>query len=59
MDITKFCATNDPRSYLHKPMRHDGYLYATNCHIAVRIAYGTAAQSARQIRALLGEESVE
>lgn len=38
MDITKFCATNDPRSYLHKPMRHDGYLYATDCHIAVRIA---------------------
>ena len=25
----------------------------------LRIAYGTAAQSARQIRALLGEESVE
>lgn len=38
MDITKFCATNDPRSYMHKPMRHDGYLYATNGHIAVRIA---------------------
>ena len=38
MDITKFCATNDPRSYMHKPMRHDGYLYATNRHIAVRIA---------------------
>jgi len=38
MDITKFCTTNDPRSYMHKPMRHDGYLYATNGHIAVRIA---------------------
>lgn len=38
MDITKFCATNDPRSYMHKPMRHDGYLYATTGHIAVRIA---------------------
>ena len=38
MEITKFCATADPRAYLHKPMRHDGYLYATNGHIAVRIA---------------------
>ena len=38
MDITKFCATNDPRHYLHKPMRHDGFLYATNGHVAVRIA---------------------
>lgn len=37
MDITKFCATNDPRHYLHKPMRHDGFLYATTGHIAVRI----------------------
>ena len=37
MDITKFCATNDLRHYLHKPMRHDGYLYATTGHIAVRI----------------------
>lgn len=37
MDITKFCTTNDPRPYMHKPMRHDGYLYATNGHIAVRI----------------------
>ena len=38
MDITKFCATTDPRHYLHKPMRHEGYLYAANGHIAVRIA---------------------
>lgn len=38
MDITKFCATTDPRHYLHKPMRHEGYLYATTGHIAVRIA---------------------
>ena len=38
MDITKFCTTNDPRHYLHKPMRHDGFLYATNGHVAVRIA---------------------
>ena len=30
MDITKFCATTDPRAYLHKPMRHEGYLYATS-----------------------------
>lgn len=37
MDITKFCATTDPRHYLHKPMRHDGFLYATNGHVAVRI----------------------
>lgn len=37
MDITKFCATKDPRHYLHKPMRHDGFLYATNGHVAVRI----------------------
>lgn len=37
MDITNFCAPGDIRSYMHKPMRHDGYLYATNGHIAVRI----------------------
>lgn len=37
MDITKFCAPSDIRHYLHKPMRHDGYIYATNGHIAVRI----------------------
>lgn len=37
MDITKFCATTDPRAYMHKPMRHDGHLYATTGHIAVRI----------------------
>lgn len=38
MDITKFCAPNDGRHYLHKPMRHEGFLYATTGHIAVRIA---------------------
>jgi len=38
MDIAKFCGHHDPRSYLRKPMRHDGHLYATNGHIAVRIA---------------------
>lgn len=38
MDITKFCAPGDIRHYLHRPMRHDGYLYATDGHIAVRIA---------------------
>ena len=37
MDITKFCAPGDIRSYLHRPMRHEGYLYATTGHIAVRI----------------------
>ena len=37
MDITKFCAPGDIRYYLHKPMRHEGYLYATTGHIAVRI----------------------
>ena len=38
MDITKFCAPGDIRHYLHKPMRHEGFLYATNGHIAVRVA---------------------
>lgn len=38
MDITKFCASGDIRHYLNKPMRYDGYIYATNGHIAVRIA---------------------
>lgn len=37
MDITKFCAPSDIRHYLHNPMRHDGYLYATTGSIAVRI----------------------
>lgn len=37
MDITRFCAPGDIRHYLHKPMRHEGYLYATTGHIAVRI----------------------
>ena len=37
MDITKFCAPGDIRYYLHRPMRHEGYLYATTRHIAVRI----------------------
>ena len=37
MDITKFCAPGDIRHYLHRPMRHEGYLYATTGHIAVRI----------------------
>ncbi len=37
MDITKFCAPGDIRHYVHKPMRHEGYLYATTGHIAVRI----------------------
>ena len=59
MDITKFCATNDPRSYMHKPMRHDGYLYATTGHIAVRIAYGTKAQAAKQVEALRPSAAAE
>ena len=37
MDITKFCAPGYIRSDLKKPMRHDGFLYATTGHIAVRI----------------------
>lgn len=35
--LRKFCAVNDIRLYLLNPIRRDGYLYATNGHIAVCI----------------------
>ncbi|NMG56194.1 hypothetical protein [Aromatoleum aromaticum] len=36
-DITKFCNTNDPRSFMARPVRRNGFLYATNGHVAVRM----------------------
>ena len=39
LDLERFCADqNDPRSYLHKPWRDGGWVYATNGHLVVRIA---------------------
>jgi hypothetical protein len=35
--LRKFCAVNDIRYYLLNPIRRDGFLYATNGHIAVCI----------------------
>lgn len=38
IDLKLFCASeNDIRSYLAKPMEIDGFLYATNGHIAIRV----------------------
>lgn len=36
-DINRFCAKNDIRSYLAKPIVHGGFVYATNGHICVRV----------------------
>lgn len=35
--LARFCAKQDIRYYLEKPIRQDGHLYATNGHILVRI----------------------
>lgn len=35
--LSRFCGKNDIREYLNVPMRRDGFLYATNGHIAVRV----------------------
>lgn len=37
--IAKFCAPNDIRTYMAKPMRAGSWLYATNGHIAIRVPY--------------------
>lgn len=36
--LSRFCGKNDIREYLNIPLRQGGYLYATNGHIAVRVA---------------------
>jgi hypothetical protein len=36
--LSRFCGKNDIREYLNTPIRKGGYLYATNGHIAVRVA---------------------
>jgi len=66
MDITKFCGPGDIRHYLHKPMRHDGYIYATNGHIAVRIVDDPSIDAnpideklSRTLPAMLDEDAVE
>ena len=35
LDITKFCATLDPRTYLNQPFTVDGYACASNGHVFV------------------------
>lgn len=37
MNLLDFCDSTDPRSYIQKPFYANGYLYATNGHIAVRV----------------------
>lgn len=37
MNLLAFCSTDDPRPYLLKPIRGNGFLYATNGHLFVRI----------------------
>lgn len=36
-NITRFCATDSYRPWMNSPLRRDGFLYATNGHIAVRM----------------------
>lgn len=36
-DLQRFCAIDDIRDYLLKPWRFDGWVYATNGHICVRV----------------------
>lgn len=36
-EIQKFCSINDIRTYLNKPIRQGGFIYATNGFIAVRV----------------------
>lgn len=38
IDLLAFCDTRDDRAYLQKPIRHAGRLYASNGHIAIRVA---------------------
>ncbi|HYM33368.1 MAG TPA: hypothetical protein VEU47_18865 [Candidatus Cybelea sp.] len=38
IDLQQFCGNDIWRPYLHKPFRQNGYVYATNGHILVRVA---------------------
>lgn len=37
INLLQFCSDEEWRPYLRKPFRHDGYVYATNGHILVRV----------------------
>ena len=37
IDLTKFCAADDVRTYLRTPFSYGNYTYATNDHIIVRV----------------------
>lgn len=37
MNLLDFCDSNDPRTYIQKPFYANGYLYATNGHIAIKV----------------------
>lgn len=38
IDLTPFCAdSDDPRDYLHRPIRYNGHVYGTNGHLMVRV----------------------
>lgn len=38
LDLKPFCSTDETRPYLLKPFSRDGFTYATNGHIMVRVA---------------------
>jgi hypothetical protein len=38
IDINPFCGREETRPYLHTPFNHDGYTYATNGQILIRVA---------------------
>ena len=40
--LSKFVNPNDPRPYIQHPIANDGFLWATNGHMAVRIPYDGA-----------------
>lgn len=37
IDLQQFCGDDPSREYLHKPFSRDGFTYATNGHIMVRV----------------------
>jgi len=37
MNLLDFCNKDDPRPYVNKPIRSNGFLYATNGHLFVRV----------------------
>lgn len=39
IDLQRFCAVDDIRAYLRAPWHFDGWVYATNGHICVRVRY--------------------